>query len=401
MSIVNSPFVNLEEELGELQAKGLKRQVRTFVPKGPTKAVLDGREVTLFASNDYLGLAWDARVIEAFQKAAGTHGVGAGASRLITGTSDLHTALEERVAEFKRAEAAIVFGSGYLANWGTITALAGKDDFLVIDKLNHASIIDAARASGAMVRIFPHKDYARLEKLLQLGAGYKKRLIVTDSVFSMDGDMADLKELVRLKKLYGAWLMIDEAHGTGIFGKRGAGVAEEQGVEDEIDIRMGTFSKACGTMGGFVVGSGTLIEYLRNHARSFIYSTALPPAVMAATIESINIIENEPALREKLWENVRGTGSLRDRFTQKQDETRPSENRYPESPIIPILIGDEERTMKISAALLEEGFYVPGIRPPSVPKGESRLRVTVNAAHIKDDLKRLVQALKKTGGTHD
>ena len=381
MSIVNLPFNDLEEELGELQAKGLKRRVKTFVPKGPTKAVLDGKEVTLFASNDYLGLAWDARVIGAFQKAAGTHGVGSGASRLITGTSNLHTALEERVAKFKHAEAGIVFSSGYLANWGTITALVGKDDFLAIDKLNHASIIDAARASGAMVRIFPHKDYVRLEKLLHLGAGYKKRLIVTDSVFSMDGDTADLKELVRLKKLYGAWLMIDEAHGTGVFGKRGAGVAEEQGVEEEIDVRMGTFSKACGTMGGFVVGSVTLIEYLRNHARSFIYSTALPPAVMAATMESINIIENEPERRKKLWKNVRCLKG--------------------NSPIIPIIIGDEDRTMKISGALLEQGFYVPGIRPPSVPKGESRLRVTVSAAHTQDDLNALTEALKKTGGTHD
>ncbi len=381
MSIVNLPFNDLEEELGELQAKGLKRRVKTFVPKGPTKAVLDGKEVTLFASNDYLGLAWDARVIGAFQKAAGTHGVGSGASRLITGTSNLHTALEERVAKFKHAEAGIVFSSGYLANWGTITALVGKDDFLAIDKLNHASIIDAARASGAMVRIFPHKDYVRLEKLLHLGAGYKKRLIVTDSVFSMDGDTADLKELVRLKKLYGAWLMIDEAHGTGVFGKRGAGVAEEQGVEEEIDVRMGTFSKACGTMGGFVVGSVTLIEYLRNPARSFIYSTALPPAVMAATMESINIIENEPERRKKLWKNVRCLKG--------------------NSPIIPIIIGDEDRTMKISGALLEQGFYVPGIRPPSVPKGESRLRVTVSAAHTQDDLNALTEALKKTGGTHD
>ena len=387
MSVLTSPFFDLEEDLIALEARGRRRKLRTFVPKGPTRALLDGHEVTLFAGNDYLGLSWDTRVIRAFRDAAETHGVGSGASRLITGTSDLHAELEKRIAQFKKTEDAIVFSSGFLANMGTITALANKDDFIVMDKLNHASLIDAARASGAAkVRIYPHKNHKRLEELLKLGAGYRRRMIITDSVFSMDGDFADLKELVRLKNIYSAWLMIDEAHGTGILGKRGAGLAEEEGVEDEVDIKMGTLSKAVGTMGGFVAGPKTLIDYLRNHARSFIYSTALPPAVMAASLAALEIIEREPPLREKLWNNVNILRSGLKRIGLSIGPTA--------SPIIPIILGSDESTMKLSEALLEDGFYVPGIRPPSVPPGEARLRVTVSAAHTESDLRGLISALE-------
>jgi len=398
----SSPFVELEESLQALDAEGRRRRLKTFVPRSATRAELDGREITLFAANDYLGLAWHTQVVAAFEETAKTHGVGSGASRLITGTSDLHTELERRIAKFKRTEAAIVFSSGFLANWGTITALARKDDFIAIDKLNHASIIDAVRASGARVRVFPHKNYERLEELLKLGAGYRRRLIVTDSLFSMDGDTANLKELVRLKNLYGAWLMLDEAHGTGVFGARGAGLAEAEGVEDDIDIRMGTLSKACGTMGGFVAGSETLIDYLRNHARSFIYSTALPPAVMAASIVAIDIVERDLGLRKKLWENVRflGNAMVGAAPRGRPENSGPARGLAPThvsgtSPIIPIIIGDDQRTMEMSEALLKEGFYVPGIRPPTVARGEARLRLTVSAAHSEEELRGLVGAFER------
>src|SRR3989338_9208900 len=271
--------MNLQIELNLLKQHHLYRKPRVVDSFDGVHAKIDGREVTLFCGNDYLGLSKHPEVIKAFQHAAKEFGVGSGASRLISGTSDLSRQLEERIASFKKKERALIFSTGYLANLGIISALCGKKDMVIIDKLSHASIVDACKLSGAALRVYPHKDLNYLEKILKQSGRFRRKLIVTDSVFSMDGDLAPLPELVRLKNRYGAWLMIDEAHGTGVFGEHGRGVAEFFGVEGNIDISMGTLSKAIGTLGGFVAGSSELIDYLINQSRTFILSTPLPPSI--------------------------------------------------------------------------------------------------------------------------
>lgn len=339
-----------------------------------------------FADNDYLGLARHPKVAEALRLASEKFGVGAGASRLISGTSALHAELEKKIAKFKGTERSLVFGSGYLANLSAVSAIVSEKDLVILDKLDHASIIDAARLSGAAIRVYPHKNLKKLEDILKTSGKYRRRLIVTDSVFSMDGDLAPLPELAALKEKYEALLMTDEAHGTGVFGKNGRGVAEHFGVEDRIDICMGTLSKAVGVMGGFVAGSEVLIDTLINFSRPFIFATALPPALMAACSESFNLIEAQPELREKLWQNV-------DRIRKELPELgcRIGETV---SPILPVLIGDEAKALQISKALMEKGIFVPAIRYPTVARGKARLRLTVSARHTPGDLDRLFTALR-------
>jgi glycine C-acetyltransferase/8-amino-7-oxononanoate synthase len=350
-------------------------------------ATVNGRPVTLFCGNDYLGLSQHPEVIEAFQKATKDFGVGAGASRLISGTSELTRELEERLSRFKNKSRALVFSSGYLASLGIVPAFCGKGDLIVMDKLNHASLVDAARLSGTAIRIYPHKDMDYLEKILKQSSRYRRKLIVTDSVFSMDGDLAPLPDIVRLKNQYDACLMIDEAHGTGVFGEGGHGAAEFFGVENEIDISMGTLSKAIGSLGGFVAADETLIEYLVNKSRTFIFSTALPPAVLAASLKALDLIEREPSLRKKLWENV---STLADGLLELG--IKPQEIS---SPIIPIVAGEEERALRFSEDLLSQGFLVPAVRYPAVPKKKARLRVTISAAHQRDEMIRFLKCVKE------
>ncbi len=269
----------LSKELQELRDKGLYRNLRTITGPQEPRVIIEGREYLLFSSNNYLGLANHPRLKKASQEAIERYGVGAGASRLISGTMELHTRLEERIARFKGRESAILFSSGYLANLGVITSLVGRDDVVIVDRLNHASIIDAARLSLAKLLVYSHRDMSKLEGVLERCQVYKRRLIVTDSIFSMDGDLAPLPEIVSLAKKYGAFVMIDEAHATGVLGEKGRGAEEHFGLEGKIDIVMGTLSKAIGSLGGFVTGSQKLIEYLKNRARSFIYTTALPPGI--------------------------------------------------------------------------------------------------------------------------
>ena len=276
------------------------------------------------------------------------------------------------------AERALVFGAGYLANLGVLTALAGEKDLVVMDKLSHASLIDGARLSGAALRVFPHKNLSRLEEILKGASGFRRRVIVTDTVFSMDGDTADLEGLVSLKERYDSLLIVDEAHALGIFGKRGSGLSEERGLENQIDVRTGTLSKALGVFGGFAAASETLIESLVNFSRPFIFATAPPPALAAAALKALEILQSEPDLRKKLWQNVKRIG---DRQTGVC------------SPIIPIILGDEKRTVEISELLVEKGIWIPAIRYPTVPRGKARLRLTVSAAHTEADLNQLFQAL--------
>lgn len=373
----------LSKELQEIKEKGLYRDLRIITGPQEPRVIIEGRECLLFASNNYLGLANHPRLKKASQEAIERYGVGAGASRLISGTMELHTRLEERIARFKGRESAILFSSGYLANLGVITSLVGREDVVIVDRLNHASIIDAARLSFAKLLVYPHRDMSRLERILERCQAYKRRLIVTDSIFSMDGDLAPLPEIVSLAKKYQAFVMIDEAHATGVFGRKGRGAEEHFGLEGEIDIVMGTLSKAIGSLGGFVTGSQRLIEYLRNKARSFIYTTALPPGVCAASMAGLDLIENEPLLRERLWQNVRyiRDGLLRMGFDLMGSETQ----------IIPILIGGVGKTMEISEYLFSQGIFIPGIRPPTVPEDRCRLRMSLMATHTREDLDRLLE----------
>jgi glycine C-acetyltransferase/8-amino-7-oxononanoate synthase len=346
----------IDQELAELKKAGLYRALR----------VVDPKTHTIFCSNDYLGLSQHPVVKEKTIATIKEYGFGAGASRLISGNTAIHEELEKKIAQFEKRAAALVFPTGYMANLGAITALVDENDTVIIDRLNHASIIDACRLSKAKFQIYPNKDMAALEKVLQRSAKFRRRLIITDAVFSMDGDLAPLPEIVALGKKYNALTMADYAHATGVVDLPG-----------EPDIIMGTLSKAVGSLGGFIAGSAGLIDYLRNKARSFIYTTALPPAACAASLAALEIIETEPELRQKLWSNIRS-------FSQTA-----------ESAIIPLIVGDANKTMQLSAELFKRGFFVSGIRPPTVPNGESRLRITITATHTKEEIECLASLLQE------
>jgi glycine C-acetyltransferase/8-amino-7-oxononanoate synthase len=367
----------LASELDGLREAGLYRQLRTSSSAQGPRVVVEGREFLNFSSNDYLGLANDPVLKRAAVAAVEQYGVGAGASRLVSGNLAPYDELERKLAAFKAKEAALVFGSGYAANVGTITALVGEGDVVILDKLDHASIIDGARQSGATVRVYPHRNLKKLEDLLRQGRDARRRLVVTETVFSMDGDVAPLAEIVALKEKYSAWLMIDEAHGTGVFGKHRRGLAEDVGVEDRVDVTLGTLSKAFGCAGGYVAGSQTLIDFLKNRARSLIYSTALPPSVVAAAGAAVDFVMSDAGRERnaKLWENVRAMGAG--------------------SPIHPVIVGDEREAMELARKLYEQGIFVPAIRYPTVPKGKARLRVTVTAAHTTADIERLQKAVRQ------
>jgi glycine C-acetyltransferase/8-amino-7-oxononanoate synthase len=377
---------NLDDQLGaemeQLRVDGLYRTLRTVASAQGPRIVLDDREFLNFSSNDYLGLANDPVLKRAAADAIEKYGVGAGASRLVSGNLEPYRQLEDNLARFKNKEAAIVFGSGYAANVGTITALVGEGDVVILDKLDHASIIDGARQSGATIRVYPHKNLKKLEDILEQSQSFRRKLIVTETVFSMDGDLAPLAEIVALKK-HGAWLMVDEAHATGLYAKNRRGLAEATGVEDKIDVTLGTLSKALGCAGGFVVGSQALIDCLRNRARSLIYSTALPPAVCAAGAAAVDFVMSDAGSerRDQLWRNV---SELKNGLSVLgiQNESR--------SPIIPVIIGDEGKAVSLSQQLYDRGIFVPAIRFPTVPKGKARLRVTVTAAHSMEDIRRFI-----------
>lgn len=348
--------------------------------------VLDGRTVVDFSSNDYLGLASDPRLGEA-ATALLREGTGAGAARLLSGNHPVHMTLEHELARFKGVERTLLFSSGYTANIGTIPALVGKRDVIYADTLNHASLIDATRLSRAEVRTFPHCDLDVLHQMLTEDVGkFRRALIVVDGVFSMDGDVFPLDRLVPLAREFGAWTYVDDAHATAILGARGRGSAEYCGVEGEIDVMMGTLSKALGTAGAFVAGSATLIEFLMNRARSFIFTTGTPAAWAAATLEALRIAQSEPWRRERLYANAR---RLRKGLAKIGWHIDGDENAY----VVPVVIGDADETMRVGAVLRELGYLTGAVRPPTVPLGTSRLRLIVNAAHTDAHIDGLVQSL--------
>ena len=404
---MDSIWQEMQAHLDALAAADLLRRPCVVESACGPRVAVGGREVVCLCGNDYLGLANDPAVKAAAIGAVEKFGVGAGASRLVSGTSSLHVELERRLAAFKGSESAVVTPTGYAANHVAIHALAGGKDLILCDKLNHASIIDAALACGARVRTYAHGDAARLRALLERHRGEHRRcLIVTDSLFSMDGDLAPLAEIVRLKKLFDAQLLVDEAHATGVLGEHGRGAAELLGVEHEIDATVGTLSKAMGAMGGFVAGPGVLIEMIRNAGRAFMYTTALPPAICAAAIKTLEIVEKEPYRRRKLLEmsrNVRARLGELNGFGDARRTASAAPGPAAEkgelskiaTQIIPIIVGDAGKALEVSGRLLEAGFLVPAIRPPTVPQGASRLRVSLSAAHEQADLDRFVEAFNQ------
>lgn len=376
----------IEEELQLIHDKKLFRVLTELRSGQSPEIVIEGRHYILLASNNYLGLATDPKVKEAAQRALEKYGTGSGGSRLVSGSTDLHRELEERIAAFKKTEAAILFSSGYLANVGTISALVGPGDVIFSDELNHASIIDGCRLSNAEIKIYKHCDVEHLNSLLVQNESRNKKLILTDTVFSMDGDLVPLPSLVEISAKYGCMLMIDEAHATGVLGKRGSGATEHFGVEDGVPIVMGTLSKAVGSLGGYVAGSRKLIDFLRNRARTYIFDTSLPATSLAASLAAIDIIEFEPERREYLW-------SLINEFKSGLEniglEILPSH-----SAIIPVLIGEAQPTLDFARLLRGNGVFTPAVRPPSVPPGMCRIRATLMAAHKKEHIHSALRAFK-------
>ena len=384
----------LTQRLAAVRQQGLLRELRRIdTPQAP-RIELAGRALLSFSSNDYLGLANEPALKEAATKAVERYGAGAGGSRLICGSLAPHQELDEALAAFKGTEAALSFSTGYAAASGAIGALLGKGDIIILDKLVHACIVDAARLCGATLRVFAHNDLNDLEAKLKWAAERvqglnseaqsreARTLVVTESIFSMDGDHAPLREMVRLKEEYGAWLMVDEAHATGLYGAHGSGLAEELGVKDRIEVQMGTLGKALGAAGGYLCGSRALIDYLINRARPFIFSPAPVPAAAAAGLRFAE--SNAGKERRKiLWQRVAELSSA----------LNPRPSNHP-SAIIPILIGEENQAVQAAAALREQGIFIPAIRYPTVARGQARLRLTLSAAHTQADLAQLLAALK-------
>lgn len=376
------------DELRELKDLNLLREYKTIEGAQGPYVYINGKSYLSFCSNDYLGLANHPKIKQAAIETIHQYGWGAGASRLVSGTMTLHQELEKKIAEFKGTEAALLFPTGYMANLGALCAFVSKGDMVVGDKLNHASIIDGCRLSGATFRIYPHKDVSQLESLLQRSSGYRRKLVVTDSVFSMDGDTAPLTEIAGIAKKYDAILMVDDAHATGVFGKQGKGLIEHCGLEGKIDIVMGSFSKAIGSVGGFIAGSKPLIDFLKNKARPFIYTTALPPAVCAASLTGLTLIQEDASLINRLWKNI---ACLKSQLSKFMNTITIG------GPIVPIILGSAEETLSASQKLYHYGIQIPAIRPPTVPPDTSRLRISLMATHNEYDIKRLTETLQLIG----
>jgi glycine C-acetyltransferase len=380
----------LKDELAQLQEQGLLLHPRTL--EGPTgaRARFDGRDVINLASNNYLGLSNHPRLNEAAAVAAREFGAGTGAVRTIAGTMTMHRQLEERFAAFKRAESALMFQSGFTSNAGTVAAILSKDDVIVSDQLNHASIVDGARLSRAEIKVFPHKDVEAADSLLSESARPGRRqLLITDGVFSMDGDIAPLPALVEIAERHGAIMMVDDAHASGVLGSGGAGTVDHFGLHGRVDIQVGTLSKAIGVLGGFIAGPPHLIEWLENRGRPFLFSTSAPPAVVAACLAALDVIHDEPERLERLWSN---TAMFKEGLQALGFDTGASE-----TPITPIIIGDEERTQEFARRSFEAGVFCPAIVFPTVGRGAARVRTIVTADHTEGDLGQALEVFDRVG----
>ncbi len=371
--------------LRALKEQGLRRQRPLREGAQGPWVVIGGRELVNFGSNDYLGLASDARLAAAAGEAAATEGWGSGASPLLGGYGESHRRLEVRLAEFEGTEAALVFPSGFAANSGTVAALVGPGDTVFSDRKNHASLLDGCRLSRADFRVYPHNDVDRLNRLLARLGQRGRRLIVSDGLFSMDGDLAPLGELAEVADRHGAMLLVDEAHATGVFGASGRGAAEHCSIDDRVPVRIGTLSKALGCAGGFVAGSRRLIDWLVNRARPYVFSTAMPAPAAAAAQVAIDVVQAEPERRRGLLDAAE---NFRRRLAAHGWNTGRSQSQ-----IVPLIVGASERAVEISGALLERGLFAPAIRPPTVPEGEACLRVSLSSGHTGEMIDQLVEAL--------
>jgi glycine C-acetyltransferase len=391
----SNPLAYLTDELNTLKTKGTHFRLRVLDDEQAAVCTFDGKKVINLASNNYLGLTTHPKLREAALEATRKYGVGSGAVRTIAGTMKIHMELEERIARFKNVEACVVFQSGFAANAGTVSAVLGKEDFIISDQLNHASIIDGARLSRAKILVFEHKNMAQAEeRLASIKDQPGKRLLITDGVFSMDGDIGPLPALCDLAEKYGAIMMVDDAHASGVLGGNGRGTIDHFKMHGRVDIQVGTLSKAIGALGGYVCGTHDLIDFLYHRARPFLFSTSHPPSVAATCIAAFDVLESEPERIEKLWENTRfwkrELGLLG--FDIGGKSTPASE-----TPITPIIIGHGKLTMDVSRELFKEGVLGTGIAFPTVPEGKARIRTIVTATHTEDELQQALEVLKRVG----
>ncbi len=390
-----NPLSYLSDQLNELKDKGTYFRLRVLEDEQAPECTFDGKHVINLASNNYLGLTTHPKLREAALEATRQYGVGSGAVRTIAGTMKIHMELEEKIARFKNVEASVVFQSGFTANSGTVSAVLGKEDFIVSDELNHASIIDGARLSRAKILVFRHKDVAHAEEQLKsVAKDPGRKLLITDGVFSMDGDIAPLPALCDLAEKYGAIMMVDDAHASGVLGKNGRGTIDHFGVHGRVDIQVGTLSKAIGALGGYVCGTRDLIEFLYHRGRPFLFSTSHPPSVAATCIAAFQVLEQEPERIEKLWENTR---YFKNELGKLGFDIGGRNTPKSETPITPIITGEGRVAMEFSRELFKEGVMATGIAFPTVPEGKARIRTIMSATHTRDELDKALQVLGRVG----
>jgi glycine C-acetyltransferase len=383
------PLSYLSVEIDALKQQGLFRRLRVLDGEQRASTLIDGRQVVNLSSNNYLGLTTHPTLRERALEATRRLGVGSGSVRTIAGTMDIHVELERRLAEFKKTEAAVVFQSGFTANAGTVSSILNKDDVVVSDELNHASIIDGCRLSRATIKVFPHKDVHAARQVLRSLPPSQRKLLITDGVFSMGGDLGPLPELCSLAEEFGCIMMVDDAHASGVFGANGRGTIDHFGVHGRVDVQVGTLSKAFGALGGYVAGSRTLIDFLQHRARPFLFSTSHPPAVAAACIAALDVLLEEPQIIERLWENTR--------FFKSGLEALGFDTGASESPITPVIVGDGALAMRLSDRLFESGVFAQGIAFPTVAVGKARVRTIVTATHTRDELQFALDVFASVG----
>jgi glycine C-acetyltransferase len=383
------PLSYLGDEVNALKQQNLYRRLRVLEDEQKAHTTFDHRSVVNLSSNNYLGLTTHPRLKQKALEAVEAFGVGTGSVRTIAGTMAMHMELERKLAEFKKVEAVVVFQSGFTANAGTVSAILTKEDVVISDELNHASIIDGCRLSRAAIKVFPHKDVAAARKIIEGLPGGQRKLLITDGVFSMDGDLGPLPELCELAEQTGCIMMVDDAHASGVFGQNGRGTIDHFGVHGRVDVQVGTLSKAIGALGGYVAGTQALIEFLHHRARPFLFSTSHPPAVAAACIAAIDVLLEEPEIIERLWENTR--------FFKSGLEALGFNTGVSESPITPVVTGDSALAMKLSDRLFQEGVFAQGIAFPTVAKDKARVRTIVTATHTREDLLFALDTFGKVG----
>jgi glycine C-acetyltransferase len=385
-----NPLTYLDEELDELRRQGLYRPLRVLDGEQAAHTSIDRRDVVNLSSNNYLGLTTHPTLRARALEALTAFGVGTGSVRTIAGTMAIHIELERRLATFKQTEAAVVFQSGFTANAGTVSSLLGRDDVIVSDELNHASIIDGARLSRATIKVFPHRDVGAARQIIAALPRPQRTLLITDGVFSMDGDLGALPELCAVADEYGCIMMVDDAHASGVFGRAGRGTVDHFAMHGRVDVQVGTLSKALGALGGYVAGSTSLIQFLHRRARPFLFSTSHPPSVAATCIAALDVLESEPQWMERLWSNTR--------FFKAGLQALGFDTGVSESPITPVIVGDGARAMTLSDRLFDAGVFAQGIGFPTVPQGKARVRTIVTATHTEAELQFALDAFRKVGG---